>query len=502
MNAVSQLQRLHFMLSAENLQQLVMRLMLKSINLNRQLERQRNQQADCCDESQPSQSSGADLHPGDAARCHQHISIYMLQMVTDLISSVKDLLSWLNVAPFEGQQSFSRLRSLILEPSIQLAVNAQRDSFAVRPVDQIRKASKQLAQVCQSVVQDSVDSLTLIPASFLIVCLKPKCGELLGLHLVRDLSGMATIAGLKFQSPAHMCGKLEQGDQLVQVNRQTVVGWQLDKIVNILNYQRARTEVYLTVKKRPKHNSVHDQASFRTFRRHKRHVHTNWTASSRPGALPLLSTINRPSKITDTDEADAETDSNDNDEEESTAHLATPRARGSPTNSLTGLSWTTDLVNRTSSPPTRTTISCASLTRALTSSEQNLSGSMSGYGETHGLHDCQSVDKRDNTPFLSNYLSDMHDRGDPIHCSNTGPIAPTICERRVRDITEDMESYPSNHSQVTEACQPAVSTRLDEQSLVEPPAAVPQKNCPAESPRSATLLDSNHWRSNSEREPL
>ena len=32
-------------------------------------------------------------------------------------------------------------------------INAQRDSFAVRPVDGIRAASKQLADVCDSVIQ-------------------------------------------------------------------------------------------------------------------------------------------------------------------------------------------------------------------------------------------------------------------------------------------------------------------------------------------------------------
>ena len=56
-------------------------------------------------------------------------------------------------APFDGQDEFTEIKSRILDPSIELVINAQRDSFAVRPVDGIREASKQLADVCDSVIK-------------------------------------------------------------------------------------------------------------------------------------------------------------------------------------------------------------------------------------------------------------------------------------------------------------------------------------------------------------
>ena len=55
-----------------------------------------------------------------------------------------------------------------------------------------------------------------------IVCLALSCVRQ-GLHIVRAISGVPIITGVKFQSPAHLCGKLEEGDEIVQVNYQTVV---------------------------------------------------------------------------------------------------------------------------------------------------------------------------------------------------------------------------------------------------------------------------------------
>ena len=40
---------------------------------------------------------------------------------------------------------------------------------------------------------------------------------------MRAISGVPIITGVKFQSLAHLCGKLEEGDEIVQVNYQTVV---------------------------------------------------------------------------------------------------------------------------------------------------------------------------------------------------------------------------------------------------------------------------------------
>lgn len=67
-------------------------------------------------------------------------------------------------------------------------------------------------------------------------------------------SGIHIVGGVKFQSPCHRCGKVDVGDEIIQINYQTVVGWQLKHLVYML--QEHPTEVLLTLKKRPRHTNI------------------------------------------------------------------------------------------------------------------------------------------------------------------------------------------------------------------------------------------------------
>ncbi|XP_043218684.1 nascent polypeptide-associated complex subunit alpha, muscle-specific form-like isoform X2 [Amphibalanus amphitrite] len=284
--AISRLQTLHFTLNSENLQQLAMRLCSKARCLYNEL----------CREQPP-------VAPGG----RQRVTVPILEAVTDTMTSVKDIIGWLNTAPFDGQDQFTEMKSRILEPSIELVINAQRDSFAVRPVDGIRAASKQLADVCDSVIQDCCDSLSLLPAPLLIMTIKRKPDEPLGLHIVRAISGVPIITGVKFQSPAHHCGKLEEGDEIVQVNYQTVVGWQLGKVIDLLQDKESGTDVYLTVKKRPKHSNLIDQVYFKQFRLpNKKRTPYRWNSSPRPDLLASLPKITLPPKLSSPEALEAE----------------------------------------------------------------------------------------------------------------------------------------------------------------------------------------------------
>lgn len=53
-------------------------------------------------------------------------------------------------------------------------------------------------------------------------------------------------------SATNNCGRIDEGDEIVQVNYRTVVGWQLRKLVDIM--KEYQTELILTLKKRPKHS--------------------------------------------------------------------------------------------------------------------------------------------------------------------------------------------------------------------------------------------------------
>ena len=72
------------------------------------------------------------------------------------------------------------------------------------------------------------------------------------------------VGGVKFQSPAHQCGKIEEGDEVVQVNYQTVVGWQQKKLKAAMLENVAK--VILTLKKRPRHSNNFGQIYVKPYR--------------------------------------------------------------------------------------------------------------------------------------------------------------------------------------------------------------------------------------------
>lgn len=63
---------------------------------------------------------------------------------------------------------------------------------------------------------------------------------------------------VKYNSPAHNSGKVEDGDEIVQINYQTVVGWNYKKVLIQLQ-DLSSTDVILTLKKRPKHTKIYGQ---------------------------------------------------------------------------------------------------------------------------------------------------------------------------------------------------------------------------------------------------
>lgn len=103
--------------------------------------------------------------------------------------------------------------------------------------------------------------------------------------------GIHMIGGVKFQSPAHQCGKIEEGDEVVQVNYQTVVGWEQKKLKAAM--LENATKVILTLKKRPRHSNNFGQIYVKPYRlpsKKRESYHFRWhlTCDSKPE--PTLST--------------------------------------------------------------------------------------------------------------------------------------------------------------------------------------------------------------------
>lgn len=72
------------------------------------------------------------------------------------------------------------------------------------------------------------------------------------------------ITDIKNNSPAYTSCKIEDGDEIVQINYQTVIGWQYKKVIQQL--QESGPDVLLTLKKRPKHTKIYGQIYMKPYR--------------------------------------------------------------------------------------------------------------------------------------------------------------------------------------------------------------------------------------------
>ena len=166
---------------------------------------------------------------------------------------------------------------------MELATNAQRDTFAETPLDVIKSCCDKLGTLADKLIQvknfnhrklgnnrnsqEFTDSLILQPASLDVATVRKRADEELGIvvespqpgiHLVTEVGTFECWLLLKdYHSQVRMLNpsaRLEAGDEIVQVNYQTVVGWQNKKVLQLM--AENPVELILTLKKRPRHSNL------------------------------------------------------------------------------------------------------------------------------------------------------------------------------------------------------------------------------------------------------
>ncbi|XP_050432070.1 connector enhancer of kinase suppressor of ras 2 [Adelges cooleyi] len=188
----------------------------------------------------------------------------ILTDVASTVATLKPLVNWLNRPPFCGQPHYINMKNNLLKLALEIVTSGQRDRFAENPVENIFESAKQLAQHADHIIQESQDSLILQPATLDVATLKKRSGESLGFYIVPSFHGVHQVGEVKCNSVAHQCGKIEAGDEIVQVNYQTVVGWQARQVMALL--EEASNDIFLTLKKRPKHSKVFGQIYMKPYR--------------------------------------------------------------------------------------------------------------------------------------------------------------------------------------------------------------------------------------------
>ncbi|XP_041088900.1 connector enhancer of kinase suppressor of ras 2 isoform X4 [Polyodon spathula] len=179
-----------------------------------------------------------------------------LTSVVDLIGAAKSLLAWLDRcyfffrSPFAAVTDYSVTRNSVIQLCLELTTIVQQDCTVYETENKILHVCKTLSGVCDHIISLSSDPLVSQSAHLEVVQLSNiKPSEGLGMYIKSTYDGLHVITGTTEASPADRCKKIHAGDEVIQVNHQTVVGWQLKNLVNAL--REDLSGVILTLKKRP-----------------------------------------------------------------------------------------------------------------------------------------------------------------------------------------------------------------------------------------------------------
>lgn len=173
-----------------------------------------------------------------------------LTAVVELIGAAKSLLAWLDRTPLTSANDFTSTKSRIIQLCLELTSTVQKDCTVYEIEEKILEVSRALNGVCEKTVQATSD-----PSKSEMSCLEEvhitnvKPGEGLGIYIKSTYDGLHVITGTTENSPADKTQRIHAGDEVIQVNKQTVVGWQLKHLVEKLRAESGG--IALMLKKRP-----------------------------------------------------------------------------------------------------------------------------------------------------------------------------------------------------------------------------------------------------------
>eukprot|EP00063_Salmo_salar_P085512 XP_014060347.1 PREDICTED: connector enhancer of kinase suppressor of ras 3 [Salmo salar] len=173
-----------------------------------------------------------------------------LTAVVELIGAAKSLLAWLDRTPLTGISDFTSTKNRIIQLCLELTSTVQKDCTVYEMEEKILQVSVALNVICEQTMRMTSD-----PQKSQMACLEEvhitniRPGEGLGMYIKSTYDGLHVITGTTEHSPADRTHRIHAGDEVIQVNKQTVVGWQLKNLVGKLKADTAG--VSLVVKKRP-----------------------------------------------------------------------------------------------------------------------------------------------------------------------------------------------------------------------------------------------------------
>uniref|UniRef100_F1KT75 Connector enhancer of kinase suppressor of ras 2 n=1 Tax=Ascaris suum TaxID=6253 RepID=F1KT75_ASCSU len=186
----------------------------------------------------------------------------LFAVVSRLVDELKNLMNWLDRSPFDRLKSYIEFRMELMEIALALTstVNASNKKILSSCLS-LNEIANELIMKCDTIVRHSKDPRILYTADIERAVLRRPSNEYeWGFDLQSTYVGVHMISKVKLQSPADACGKIDAGDELLQVNGETVIGWDLGKVVEKIHHppqigggrQGQQEELILMLKKRPR----------------------------------------------------------------------------------------------------------------------------------------------------------------------------------------------------------------------------------------------------------
>uniref|UniRef100_A0A0N4ZUE2 GDP-fucose protein O-fucosyltransferase 2 n=1 Tax=Parastrongyloides trichosuri TaxID=131310 RepID=A0A0N4ZUE2_PARTI len=181
--------------------------------------------------------------------------------LANVVDEVKKIIFWLDRSPFDRLEQYIKIREKILNDCIDLANVISLRSRNILKTNSIFTKAKQMKEYLLELIKNRNDPIFVCTSFTERAVVKIKEPMEWGINIQSSFRGVHVISEIRANSPADKCEKLDAGDEILQINGITVIGWELQKVAKMLIYLESTKEnnidkigkqIVLLVNKRPR----------------------------------------------------------------------------------------------------------------------------------------------------------------------------------------------------------------------------------------------------------
>uniref|UniRef100_A0AC35TUS6 PH domain-containing protein n=1 Tax=Rhabditophanes sp. KR3021 TaxID=114890 RepID=A0AC35TUS6_9BILA len=151
-----------------------------------------------------------------------------------VIEDIKKIVFWLDRSPFDRIESYIKIRDKILSDCVDLTNVVSVRTRGILKTNTIFTKGKQLREYLMDLIKNKNDVIFFCSSFTDRAVIKKNEAIEWGINIQSSFRGIHVISEIKPDSPADNCPKVEAGDEILQINGITVIGWELTKVASML----------------------------------------------------------------------------------------------------------------------------------------------------------------------------------------------------------------------------------------------------------------------------